>query len=191
MLVSFSLIITLPVKVIVFSTLFLVLNICILVEITQNFIPIRWNYFIFDIIFVCFFRKLNLWININRINIECLSSRCILALILKFIYNCFFNICTSVSDDIIYFLLLCSWEGIKVKIKHFRKRIVILTTIYKLKMLIWTLSRLYRWLERKHSFLTTSRSFNGLRYLSNIERKLFLLETFALFNTRILRNSMY
>lgn len=191
MFISFSLKITLPINVIVFSSLFLVLNICILVEITQNFISIRWNYFIFDIILKCFFRKLNLWININRINIERLSPKGILALILKLTYYRFFNVSTPVPNYIIYFLLLCSWEGIKVKVKHFGKRIIILTTIYKLKMLIGMLSRLYRWLERKHSFLTTSRSFNCLRYLSNIERKFFFPETFALFNIRILRNSIY
>ena len=189
--ITFPSIIALPVKIIILVILFLVLNICILVEITQDFISVCRNYFIFNIILVCFFRKLNLWVDIDWVNIEGFSPRSVFILVLKLTYYWLFYISTPISDNIIYSFLLWTWEGIEIKIEHFRESIIILTTINQLKTLILMLSWLKWWQERNHSFLTSGSGLDCLRYLSSIQRKLLFLETFIFFHTRIVSNSIY
>lgn len=123
-----------PFAIIILSIFFLIINICILIEITHDLVAISWYNLIFYRIFIVSFRKLDLWIYIYCLNIKYFSFYNISLMILNFSNDWSFSITSTISNNIIDLFLFSARERIEIEIEHLCEGITILSTIYELEI---------------------------------------------------------
>jgi hypothetical protein len=75
-------------------------------------------------------------VNINRFNIKTLRYWCVFTLKLNLAYDSFLYACPSVSHHVVHLFLISRGKGVKVKIEHLGKGIVVLPTVDQLKTLV-------------------------------------------------------